>query len=364
MNPKVHYQQHPFHLEPTNATDLFKKYDLVLDCTDHPTSRYLISDACVLTNKPLISASALATDGQLLVLNLPPGESPCYRCIWPKPPPANAVTSCGEGGIIGPVVGTMGVLMAAKAIQIIALNFEFPENSTPGFSWKAMDSRILLYSAFDSQPFRSMAFGKKRRNCPACSDHSSISINSLRSGSLDYQVFCGLTTPIRLLKDCERRTPELYRNAADFETHHDYSAEETFREASHDLIDVREKIHFDICHLPGSINIPFSEIKTQAMVRNRRSSSATINRDKEEESYPALETLERLLADKSGRQQTYAVCRFGNDSQEVVQIAKEAFPHLKINESAGYNNPRRTVFYDIKGGLHAWSKMDPTFPEY
>ena len=101
-----------------------RNYDLVLDCTDNPATRYLISDTCVLLGKPLVSASALRIDGQLMVLNNPPlpaGDpkgGPCYRCIFPKPPPPESVVSCGDGGILGPVVGVMGVLQALEAIRV------------------------------------------------------------------------------------------------------------------------------------------------------------------------------------------------------------------------------------------------------
>jgi adenylyltransferase/sulfurtransferase len=125
LNPNLRYIAHGEHLTPQNAREIVEKYDLVLDCTDHPTSRYLISDICVLLHKPLISASALRTDGQLIVLNSPPlpaGDAsggPCYRCVFPKPPPAESVVSCGDGGILGPVVGTMGVLQALEAVKLI-----------------------------------------------------------------------------------------------------------------------------------------------------------------------------------------------------------------------------------------------------
>ena len=92
----------------------------MLDCTDHPTSRYLVSDACVLLRRPLVSASAFQTSGQLVALNSPPGRGPCYRCVFPRPPPPESVVGCGEGGIVGPVVGVMGVLQALEAIRIIS----------------------------------------------------------------------------------------------------------------------------------------------------------------------------------------------------------------------------------------------------
>ncbi|KAI4242812.1 MAG: hypothetical protein L6R42_010910 [Xanthoria sp. 1 TBL-2021] len=125
LNPLPKYKTYPDFINSKNALRLFEQYDLILDCTDHPATRYLISDAAVLTGKPLISASALGMEGQLLVLNdtwqvkdRQPGRY-CYRCVFPKPPPAETVLTCGEGGIFGPVVGVMGVLMATTALRTL-----------------------------------------------------------------------------------------------------------------------------------------------------------------------------------------------------------------------------------------------------
>ena len=366
MNPKVQFRLHSMHLDPTNALDIFEQYDLVLDCTDHPKSRYLISDTCVLTSKPLVSASALKTDGQLMTLNMPPGTGPCYRCVFPKPPPADSIISCGEGGIIGPVVGVMGVLQAAKAIEIITGHACLTEQEPPGLYWRGMAAKLLLYSAFDPQPFRSPLILKRRKNCAACSDSSSITKDSLRSGSLDYALFCGWSTPVNILNDDERVTAERYKELRDELELHTHQKDSVVMESDpqHFLIDVREKHQFDICHLPGSWNIPYSTIA--ARMKNLSSSPPISPQDSKLIPKPETQTHNDLpleTLDKSARAapQTpiYIICRFGNDSQEAVRYIKQAFPHLAKGDLG-----EGRFIGDIKGGLHAWREVDPTFPEY
>ena len=203
LNPHVNYVTHGDHLSPQNAEQIVGQYDLVLDCTDTPSSRYLISDICVLLQKPLVSASALRTDGQLIVLNSPPlaaGDSaggPCYRCVFPKPPPAESVVSCGDGGILGPVVGVMGVLQAVEAIKLIVagkLTHGLEKNDVDGESSPAS---MLLFSSNNSQPFRCVRLRSRRLACFACSKDSGLTLEGLRSGSLDYVLFCGLASPVQ-----------------------------------------------------------------------------------------------------------------------------------------------------------------------
>jgi adenylyltransferase/sulfurtransferase len=178
----------------------------VLDCTDHPTSRYLISDACVLTGKPLVSASALKTEGQLIVLNNPPkppeelSGGPCYRCIFPKPPPAESVLSCGEGGILGPVVGIMGVLQALEAIKVLTKQ-DKTANTNPSTTKGVEEpprASLLMFSAYSNPQFRTMRLRSRRDTCAACSAERTISADSLTSGSLDYIAFCGRTAPVNV----------------------------------------------------------------------------------------------------------------------------------------------------------------------
>lgn len=329
LNPLVRYVGYDEHLTPRNAEDVVSAYDVVLDCTDHPTSRYLISDICVLLGKPLVSASALRTDGQMIVLNNPPAAKgsvdggPCYRCVFPKPPPADSVVSCGEGGILGPVVGVMGVLQALEAIKLIAAGIGKENDQVPK---EPVTPSLLLFSATSSTPFRSIRMRSRRANCFACGASSTLTLKELRAGSLDYVQFCGVTTPVAILRPEERISASYYNSIAASRT-----------EEKSLLLDVREKEHFDIANIPGAINIPFSTFQSK--------SRATTNGD--------APHLEWLPDDIGSDAPIYVICRVGNDSQLVTKKLKDM----------GLDRHGERFIGDIKGGMKAWKmEVDPTMP--
>lgn len=328
LNPAIQYTPHREHLTPTNSCRIFASYDVVLDCTDHPISRYLISDTAVLLRKPLVSASALRTEGQLIVLNnpaRPPGDAaggPCYRCIFPKPPPVDSVVSCGEGGILGPVVGVMGVLQALEAMKLIVkgVNIHKGGEGMDEPQVQAQPPTLHLFSAFNPQPFRSIRMRTRRKNCMACSAQASISKESLLSGSLDYIQFCGVSSPINVLGSDERisasRLADLVKEAGQ----------------NYMLIDVREAGQFELCSLPTSINIPFSEVSGWTK---------------------AEDIAEPLRSRASSMGAIHVICRLGNDSQAAVKKLKEF----------GFGDGERYLG-DITGGLRAWRRdVDPTMPD-
>ncbi|KAI8632525.1 adenylyltransferase [Xylariaceae sp. FL1651] len=329
LNPEVTYVRHDEHITPQNAQDVVGPYDIVLDCTDHPTSRYLISDICVLLGKPLVSASALRTDGQLIVLNNPPmaqgsvSGGPCYRCVFPKPPPADSVVSCGEGGILGPVVGVMGVLQALEAIKLVAagignkIDSAVAEPSAPS---------LLLFSANSSTPFRSVRMRSRRANCFACSNTSTLTLQGLKSGSLDYVQFCGVTAPINILQPEERISATQYNSILNEEP-----SERSL------LLDVREKEHYDIANIPGAINVPFSIF--QAKSRSTTNGNVPHN--------------DWLPEDVASDTPIYVVCRVGNDSQLVTKRLKDM----------GFDRGGERFIGDIKGGMKAWKlEVDRSMP--
>ncbi|KAI1142657.1 ThiF family protein [Hypoxylon sp. FL0543] len=329
LNPDVTYVPHGEHLTPQNAESIVSKYDLVLDCTDHPTSRYLISDICVLLQKILVSASALRTDGQLIVLNNPPAAQgstdggPCYRCVFPKPPPADSVVSCGEGGILGPVVGVMGVLQALEAIKLIVAGVEKETASTLK---EPIAPSLLLFSATSTTPFRSIRMRRRRPDCFACSSNSTLTLKELKSGSLDYVQFCGVTTPVNVLKSEERISATEYNDIL--------AAQPDKR---HLLLDVREKEHFNIASIPGAINVPFSTLQC----RNKPTRGGEILDP---------EYVPESLPDDAA---IYVICRVGNDSQLVTRRLKEM----------GLDRGGERFVGDIKGGMLAWKhEVDKTLP--
>lgn len=339
------------------------QYDLVLDCTDHPTSRYLISDICVLLGKPLVSASALRTDGQLIVLNTPPGSrgcggtsesengsaggpggGPCYRCVFPRPPPPDAVVSCGEGGILGPVVGVMGVLQALEAVRLIAAGQQQhirapspdggglhpPQHGQAGGEAAAPPSLLLFSVGAGGPSFRTVRMRGKRKECFACGPDSTLTLETLRSGSLDYAAFCGATSPVSVLKPEERVSVAAYRDLMG-------------RQTQHVLLDVREKELFDIASIDGAVNVPFSKI--QGSTRAGQNNKGGLN---EEGRQPAW-----MPADIPADAPIYVVCRVGNDSQLVTRTLKDA----------GLDRCGERFIGDIRGGMRAWKReVDPAMP--
>ncbi|MCJ1401313.1 Urmylation protein [Xylographa trunciseda] len=333
LNPNVHYVEYPNHLTPANAIAMMEKYDLVLDCTDHPASRYLISDAAVLSGKPLISGSALRAEGQLMVLNNPPSTfhqeigGPCYRCIFPKPPPIESVVSCGDGGILGPVVGVIGVLMALEAIKLIT------SGDTHGLSSdKNGAASMLLLSAYSTGPFRQVRLRGKRLKCTGCSPSRTITKESLTSGSIDYEVMCGILSPLKILNEDERIDVRELKNALDTSS------------KPHILLDVRDEIQFGICNLEGSVNVPNSTIDAMTEPHSTiENSASTVDQ--------FTASLGRLPFDAP----IYTICRLGNDSQLAVRKLK----------SLGYDNHGQRWIGDVKGGYRAWrQQIDPDWPEY
>ena len=336
------------HLAPENALEMFAQYDLVLDCTDNPATRYLISDTCVLLGKPLVSASALRTEGQLMVLNhpaRPPGDSaggPCYRCVFPKPPPAESVVTCGDGGILGPVVGVMGVLQALEAIKLITVEDTSSTPSIPGLTAAANAAfpksslsppSLLIFSAYSNPPFRSIKLRARSPKCAACSSQAIITPDALLSGSMDYVQFCGVTNPINLLLSEERVTAQQYAEAR---------KNISMTERQHRLIDVREKVQYDLCHLFGSINIPFSRLQTL--------NANAVDHDTLE----MIDDVKNVIGAEN-KDPLVVVCRLGNDSQIAVRKFKEL----------GLDDGGRIWVGDVKGGLRAWREdVDQSFPDY
>lgn len=170
-------------------------------------------------------------EGQLTVYNLNSG--PCYRCIFPTPPPAETVTNCGDGGVIGAVPGVIGTLQALEAIKLV-LSLE-----------GVLSGRLLLFDGTQTT-FRTVKLRGKRENCDICSEAPSI------TKLIDYEQFCGMKasdkdTELNVLDNCDRITVNEYNSIVQEKLHHL-------------LIDVRSSNEFDICNIPNSINIPIKNI--------------------------------------------------------------------------------------------------------
>lgn len=335
LNPHPTYIAHRTHLTPSEAPGIFAQYDLILDCTDNPATRYLISDTAVLLGKPLVSASALRTEGQLMVLNnppRPPGDKeggPCYRCVFPKPPPADSIVSCADGGILGPVVGTMGVFQALEAIKVI----------TAGAGTGVPDSPLLhVFSAYSNPLLRTIRIRSRRANCAVCSAEATVTLDTITSGSTDYVFFCGSAHPSSLLSPEERISAREYNEkypSSLLGTRK--SPDQQSLLGRHTIIDVRDRVQFGICSLEDSINIPISNVLA---------STST-------EQTPSWVPAE--LAASESNDPIYVVCRLGNDSQLAVQRMKDL----------GLDRGGQRFIGDIQGGLRAWrEQVDPEWPEY
>ncbi|SPN96620.1 related to molybdenum cofactor biosynthetic protein [Cephalotrichum gorgonifer] len=322
LNPTIAFRAHRGRITSETAGAIISDYDLVLDCTDHPTSRYLISDACVVHGKPLVFASALQTHGQLMVMNYPPlpqGDphgGPCYRCIFPKPSPPETVTSCGEGGILGPVVGVMGVLQALEAIKILASG----NLGREGFKREDLGpAQMLLFSGHVAAPFRSVRMAGRRKACFACGEASGLTRESLGSGSVDYIQFCGVVPAVEILAPEERISPTQYREIAEGST-------------KHLLLDVRQVEHFGVSSLDGAVNVPYRTL---------------LREEAGEGIVPAW-----MPPDLPATAPIYVVCRQGEESQYVTRKLKDS----------GLGRDGRFIG-DIEGGMRAWKRdVDPTMP--
>ncbi|KAJ5915018.1 hypothetical protein N7504_003901 [Penicillium tannophilum] len=347
LNPLVTYIPHRTHLTPDAAPSIFNEYDIILDCTDNPATRYLISDTAVLLGKPLVSASALRTEGQLMVLNYPPrppgdkNGGPCYRCVFPKPPPADSVVSCADGGIMGPVVGTMGVLQALEAIKVITALDVDTLNQTP----RQDPPALHIFSAYSNPLFRTIRLRSRRINCAVCSASATVSLDTIKSGSTDYTFFCGSASLPSMLGPEERLSPQEYRERHPQVVH---GGLEQAPSRPHTIIDVRDQAQFGICNLANSVNIPISKIlasmPTPTTQRLQGDSS---------ESQPPSWLPPDLASDSNDP--IYVVCRLGNDSQIAVKKMKDL----------GLDRNGQRFIGDIRGGFRAWrEQIDPHWPEY
>ena len=169
INPHIRIDRHEVALTSENALDILKDYDIVVDGTDNFPTRYLVNDACVLLKKPNVYGSIFRFEGQATVFAYEGG--PCYRCLYPEPPPPGLVPSCAEGGVLGILPGLIGVIQATETVKLIL------------GAGEPLVGRLLLYDAL-AMRFREL---KLRRNpeCPVCGDHPTI------TKLIDYQQFCG-----------------------------------------------------------------------------------------------------------------------------------------------------------------------------
>jgi sulfur-carrier protein adenylyltransferase/sulfurtransferase len=226
INPHLQVDKFDTGLTSENALGILRGYDLVIDGTDNFPTRYLVNDACVLLGKPNVYGSIFRFEGQASVFAYEGG--PCYRCLYPEPPPPGLVPSCAEGGVLGILPGIIGVVQATEAVKIILGVGE------------TLKGRLLLYDAL-AMRFRELKL-RRDPNCPVCGDRPTI------RELIDYQEFCGLRPPAQApAAGPPVITPREVKVKLD-------------RGDRFTLLDVREPHEFQICRIPGGKLIPLGEL--------------------------------------------------------------------------------------------------------
>jgi adenylyltransferase/sulfurtransferase len=267
INPEIRIDLYETRLNSANALDIVRPYDLVIDGTDNFPTRYLVNDTCVLLRKPNIYGSIFRFDGQASVFY--PGEGPCYRCLYPEPPPPGEVPSCAEGGVLGILPGLIGCIQATEAVKLLL------GKGTP------LVGRLLLYDAMQ-MTFREF---KVRRNpkCPLCGDSPTI------TRLIDYEQFCGL-------RGQEAPAPSATSSA---ETTVEELKARLDRKETVFILDVRNPEEYQICRIPGTTLIP-------------------------------LPTLPQRVGELDREREMIVHCKSGMRSQKAIQFLREqGFRNLK-----------------------------------
>jgi len=282
LNPFIEVETYETRLTSENALEIIKDYDIVVDGTDNFPTRYLVNDACALLGKPNVYGSIFRFDGQVSVFDARKG--PCYRCLYPEPPPPGLVPSCAEGGVLGVLPGVVGALQAMETIKLIV-----------GIG-EPLIGRLLLFDGLHMR-FTELRV-RKDPNCPLCGPNPTI------RELIDYEAFCGVT-PSAADSGMHITPEELYRKLS--------NGEKIF------LLDVREPVEYEICHLENAVLIPLSKLP---------------------------ENVHRL----SQTDDIVVYCHTGARSSMAVKLLRDlGFRRVK----------------NLAGGIDAWAeRIDPTMPRY
>ena len=225
MNPFLNLRMFEMKLTSANALELFREFDIIADGTDNFPTRYLVNDACVLTGKPNVYGSIFRFEGQASVFATEDG--PCYRCLYPEPPPPGLVPSCAEGGVLGILPGLVGVIQATETIKLIL------------GAGDSLAGRLLLVDALGMK-FRELKL-RKNPDCPACGKHRTI------TKLIDYEEFCGIRGQEEPAgNDVPAITVEELKKKLD-------------AKADVFVLDVREPHEYQICNLKGYL-IPVGDL--------------------------------------------------------------------------------------------------------
>jgi adenylyltransferase/sulfurtransferase len=226
LNPAIDIVSYDTRLTSDNALDLFRDYDIIVDGTDNFPTRFLVNDACILLGKPNVYGSIFRFEGQATVFGYPGG--PCYRCLYPEPPPPGLVPSCAEGGVLGVLPGIVGSIQAMETIKLIL------------GAGEPLVGRLLLFDAL-AMRFRELKL-KRNPECPMCGDHRTI------TKLIDYEEFCGIRG-----EEAPAMTDGIQEiTATELKARQD-RGDKLF------ILDVREPHEYQICNLNGKL-IPLGEL--------------------------------------------------------------------------------------------------------
>jgi sulfur-carrier protein adenylyltransferase/sulfurtransferase len=259
LNPEIQIDTYETHLSSENALELFKDYDIIVDGTDNFPTRYLVNDACVLLGKPNVYGSIFRFEGQITIFGYQGG--PCYRCLYPEPPPPGLVPSCAEGGVLGVLPGIVGTIQAAETLKLIIGKGE------------PLIGRLLLFDAL-AMKFRELKL-RKNPECPVCGTHPTV------TKLIDYAEFCGIRgeEAPSTVTNIPEITPRDLKSRLD-------RGDDLY------ILDVREPHEYQICNLHGHL-IPLGE-------------------------------LARRVHELDSSREIVAHCRSGKRSAEAVQFLQQA----------------------------------------
>ena len=309
FNPLVDIITFEENISNKNCISICEKFDVIMDCTDNPATRYLINDASVILNKPLVSGSAVKWEGQLTIYNRKSlkketeDDTPCYRCMFPIPTPASAICNCSDGGVFGPVPGIIGTLQASECVKLIL-----------GFEDKILAKKMLLFDGLDLG-FKIINLRGKVKNCIACGSE-----NIFKNKNISEYDYLEFVNPIK--SRIPARIP-VDDNNITWEKFCEMKKSEDFLKKNV-LIDVRSTEQFNVFALEDFVNIPLDDLKA------RFNKYSKIFDDKEKD--------------------IFVMCRRGNNSTYGTKFLIDN----------GFNK-----VYNIVGGLAEYRKViDKNIPEF
>ena len=272
LNPAIRIVKHETMLTSANALEIMKDYDIVADGTDNFPTRYLVNDACVLLGKPNVYGSIFRFEGQASVFATEAG--PCYRCLYPEPPPPGLVPSCAEGGVLGILPGLVGVIQATEVIKLILGKGD------------SLVGRLLLVDALNLR-FRELKL-RKNPDCPVCGTNPTV------TALIDYEHFCGIIPETPQEKNVKNGIPQI--TVKEFKARRD-AGDDIF------LLDVREPYEYQIAQIGGTL-IPQNDVPNRLV---------EIPRDRE----------------------IVVQCRSGARSQRIAELLKQSGYTQVVNLAGG-----------------------------